>query len=257
MMSCVKMPSKTPDIKPTKVASKVGSIYEQNDSSLYPEQPPEPTKVQSMVAMDSGEGSAFPNYEKKRMEKNVVPNKTKSKRITDVPKKVKSSNNSEIRPGRLLYKIPDTMNLKKTYTIKIRISRDTTDKKIHVGMPNGKIDTVIKTTRKMMVLLVDPSTNGRSFSIVRGTDSIQLIGDSHTEWIYDVTPIKSGNLKLYISVAIIEDGDRKDVVYTDVVYVKSNIVYTITDFLKLYWQWIISVIIIPFIGWLYKRYNNR
>ena len=168
------------------------------------------------------------------------------------------SNSDEVTPGRLLYKIPDTINIKKTYTIKIRIDRDTLDKRIYIGMPNGTVDTIIRTTRKMMVVIVDPL---KSFDIVRGTDSIQLIDDTNTEWIYDITPIKSGKLKLYVSVAIIEDDARKDIVYTDTIYVKSSVVYTITDFFKLYWQWIISTIITsiitPIVIWMYKNRRGR
>jgi hypothetical protein len=169
-----------------------------------------------------------------------------------------SSFDGSIIMGKLVYKIPDTMIVKKIYNIRIRIIRDTSNKIIYNDLNETK-EYVIKTTRLMEVKIVDPSPESdKNFEIVKSNKDIQLVESSeHTEWVYDVTPLKSGNLKLNIVISIIDNGYNKEIVYFDTVYVKANPKRSIVDFIKENWQWLISTIIIPLIIWWYNKKNNK
>lgn len=168
--------------------------------------------------------------------------------------------NIEIKFGSLVYHIPDTMVKKKTYTIRLRINRDTTDKSILVVDDNEKMEsTTIKTTSKMEVLIVDPSPpENKSFEIVKSNDDKQIVDDdSYTEWIYSVTPLRSGNLKLNIIISIVRDNNKKQIVYFKDIIVKSNPGADVIDFIKKYWQWMISTLIIPLVVWWWKNRKKK
>lgn len=163
---------------------------------------------------------------------------------------------AKIKIGTLVYHIPDTMIAKKTYIIKVRINRDTLDTKIFETFDDKIIQSHIKTTSTMEVAIIDPSPdNDKSFNIVKSNDDDQLVdNDEYTEWVYGITPLKNGKLKLNIVVSIIKDGNKKQIVYFDDIFVKSNPKANISDFVKENWKWGMSTIIIPFIIWWW---NNR
>ena len=170
--------------------------------------------------------------------------------------KKKSNNNKIIDPiikdGRLVYCIPDTMKLKNTYTIVLRINRNINSLKILDSLNKPQIIN-IKTTNSMDVSIIDPSTD-KSFNIVKQNSDRQFIDDSdYTEWIYSVQPLNSGNLKLNIIVSIIKDDNVKQIVYFNTIYVKSNSVIIIKGFWETYWQWLITTFIIPLAIFIYKK----
>lgn len=163
----------------------------------------------------------------------------------------------DVKLGMLLYHIPDTMLREKTYTIKVRINRDTSNKIISHDLKKYNKLTVIKTTSKMEVNIVDPSNE--SFRIVKSNSDQQLVEDEYTEWIYDVTPIKNGHLKLNLVVSIIRDENKKQIVYFDTVFVKLNPKATMSDFISENWKWLCTTILIPLLTWWWnkKRKNKK
>lgn len=188
-------------------------------------------------------------------EPNVIPKtNTKSDPKTKVKSLVKKDNDYNF--GKLAYDIPDTMMLKKTYTILLRINRDTNDVSISTGLgPKVKV-TNVKTSDEMEVEIVDPTSN--SFLIVKNNSDVQLIDTTdYTEWVYNVTPNKSGKLKLNIIVSIIREKGKKQIVYFDNVYVKSNPVIVVKTFWEKYWQWCFSTLIIPFFIWLWNKKKKK
>lgn len=224
------------------------------------------------------QGCPVPDTDGDGIEDELVTEKkvTKSNRIKDEPNFIESYNikkrekknyhiskpymRSITNPGRLVYHIPDTMVSFKTYTIKIRISRDTSNRVILQNMAKV-IDTIIKSTSSMEILIMDPSTS-KSFEITKVNSERQIVDDEgYTEWQYDVTPLKSGKLQLSLVVSIIRDGDKKQIVYMDNIYVESNTPVAIEIFLSKNWQWIVSTIITsiltPILFWWYKKRRRR
>ena len=159
--------------------------------------------------------------------------------------------------GHIVYKIPSEMLVRNTYEVIVRISKSTI--KITNNL-NGVVKTsVIPITETMEVRVIDPSPDdNKMFSIVSDNKPVQLIENNSnvTQWTFNVTPLKSGNSKLKIVVSIVRNGVGKEVVYEDNVHIKSNIKKTVPFFITTYWQWLMSVIIIPLIGWLYKKYKK-
>jgi len=166
----------------------------------------------------------------------------------------------EVKEGKLIYSIPDTMKLGNTYTITIRIKKNTNNVKIIDSLYKQKI-VDIKVTNSMEVVVIDPSpSESKNFNILKQNSDKQIIDDDdYTEWVYSVQPLKSGNLKLNIIVSIIKYDNLKQVVYFNTTYVKSNTGVVVKTFWEKNWQWLLSTIIIPFIIFIYKnrKKNNE
>jgi len=188
------------------------------------------------------------------MNKKSVLKKSSSKKV------VKLTQNKKSNIGKLLYYIPDSMQVGKSYKIALRISNNTE----YVNIISTKPDTVdliagkskdIKVGKKMSIELSDGSDN-KNFQIVKIGNEKQLIdsGKIYSEWIWNVTPIKSGNSQLMIIVSItLDDGTPDQIIDITKVFVKNNPTFVTKGFLEKYWQWLLSTLILPFIIWLINR----
>jgi hypothetical protein len=161
----------------------------------------------------------------------------------------------DIKIGKLIYHVPDTMIVKKTYIIKIRINRDTSDKKILQNIEKSLVESKIKTTSTMEVYIVDPSPqNEKSFEITKSNIDVQIVEDTaYTEWVFGVTPLKSGKLKLNIVASLIKGDNKKQEVYFDDIYVISNPKVTLYEFMSNNWKWLVTTIFIPLIAWGFNK----
>lgn len=91
---------------------------------------------------------------------------------------------------------------------------------------------------------------GDNFDIESLSSEEQVVGEvGVTEWVWHVTPSKSGTKWLHLTVTVrilIPDHDeqKKDSVVLDKkIRVKVNPPYTIKTFIGSYWQWIVGTII--------------
>ncbi len=184
--------------------------------------------------------------------------KSRKEKMSSVPKITESD------LGQIVYKIPDTMQVRKTYQISVRIAKGTDDIKI-VEEYRGKVTTrIIKTSSIMEVLLVDPAPDDRkSFEITKINNDIQMIDSTgYTEWLFSITPIHTGKYKLNLIVSIIRNDSRKQIVYTDKIYVRSNASAQIQTFWEKNWNWTFDTILIPLITfafgiWFANRRKKR
>jgi hypothetical protein len=175
--------------------------------------------------------------------------------------------------GLIAYSVPDEMTVGENYNVKIRITKDSTQKKTLV-IGDNKIpinDTTVQSTITIESIRVssimsaslttDSEENFKIASKSTETQNIEQLG--YTEWEWNVMPLKSGEheLKLIIKVRITsEDGEKsfKDiVVFEKNVFAKKNISYSIKNLFNKYWQWSLSTLIIPFIVWLYNRKKKK
>ena len=165
-----------------------------------------------------------PQPEKEPVVKEIVINKHS-----------KTNVNSQSDLGQVVYKVPDTMRVMKNYDIIVRISRSKTNVEISENL-NGKVVTKsIKTSHTMQVELVDPT--GECFKISEVNSQKQMVDSSYTEWIFNVTPLKSGNNKLNLVVSIFRNDDVKQTVYSDEIYVQANAPAQIKTFWYENWKW--------------------
>lgn len=182
----------------------------------------------------------------------------KSSKLKNKKKNIKKNKSYDL--GNVVYNIPDTMIVFNSYIIKVRINKITNIINIKGNLGPGRIvDTVIKISDKMEVVIKDESTgNDKYFEISKVNNDQQLIEEEdYTEWIFNVKPLKFGNKKLNIVISIVKDGSKKEIVYTDSIYIKMNVKNEVQSFWSKYWQWCISTFIIPIFIYFWKRKNKK
>lgn len=173
-------------------------------------------------------------------------------------KVIKQGNN--LSEGRIVYKIPNVMKVRTTYKVLVRISKSKSTVSLYDSLKGTVITSKIPVTETMEVKLIDLSPkDNKAFDIEENNNGIQIIdnGDTYTEWSWGVTPIRVGSSKLEIVVSIIRDGNKKDIVYEDIVEVETDAITQILFFLKKYWQVLMTSIAIPFVVWIYKRRKEK
>lgn len=158
--------------------------------------------------------------------------------------------------GRVIYQIPSDMKVGKQYIVFLRISRNKNEVEIVNGLSGEVISSVIPTSNTMSVELIDPSNSDRKiFHIAPVNSNIQSVyeGISFTEWVWTVTPIRSGTSNLKIIIKIVENNIPIEKVYSQEVKIKVNPTLQVWMFIEKWWMWIITTILIPSISWYVKK----
>lgn len=162
----------------------------------------------------------------------------------------------EYSEGRVVYNIPQKMKVRSSYHIFLRIAKSKATFSIYDSL-GGQVSTaVIPVTQTMEVKLIDTAPNdNKAFEIISDNSNEQMIenGDTFTEWSWNVIPIRPGKTSLDIIVSIVRDGNKKEIVYQDNIIIERDIPAQCIFFWQIYWKWIITTLILPFIGWAYKR----
>lgn len=215
----------------------------------------------SVVVMNTSVEDYSTNNHYVRLESaNYEAPKPNSVKVVNIPA-VHYGSSSTYREGQIVYNIPDTMIVRETYTVWVRISQD---KKTTVILSNatGVVKrTTIPTSKAMEVSLIDKSPADNKMFDIKSTNSNQQLveeeDNTFTEWRWDVTPLRAGKSSLKLVVSIMKDGLPKEVIYEDKVLVVANVSNQTLFFIKSYWQYLISTFALPFFIWLYKRKQSN
>lgn len=165
------------------------------------------------------------------------------------------------------YNIPQSFKVNQKATIKLRISKDFNIESVVYGDRNIPIvgfnsdDRIILETIKVSdTMFAKLYTDSEYFTVelVNSLSGQKIWGEGYTEWIWRVTPLKSGSS--YIKMIITMSG-RDIVVYEKEIPVDSNWSWSFSNWFSEWWQaitaTIITPILIPFGIWLLKRRKSR
>jgi len=172
--------------------------------------------------------------------------------------------------GIMAYSTPTEMTVGKSYTIKLRISKEKNKIQLVSGDRNIPINDVtvdskvtIESVRVEPIMSANLISEEGKFIITPASTETQNIEDKgYTEWAWRIVPLKGGQnfLKLVVKVRIVNENGEfyKDItVFDKNIEVKSNVVFSIKTWLSNYWQWLVTTIIIPFIVWFYKKKSEE
>ena len=197
----------------------------------------------------------------------IVKEESKPKKVIKVIDKTNVIDNPNL--GLVAYSVPDKMEVGKTYSVKLRISKE--NNKIQLINGNGVPITDVNVDSKVTIasIRVEPVMSARLISdsskmLIQTTSTLiqDIEKEGFTEWQWRLTPIKGGDIFLKIMVSVIVESENgnitKDIpVYDEVVVVKSNYIFTIKGFINEYWQWLMTTIIIPFVIWFYNSRKKK
>jgi flagellar basal body-associated protein FliL len=101
------------------------------------------------------------------------------------------------------------------------------------------------------------------FEIKELTPKIQAISfEEITDWKWEITPIKRGEQTLYLTISAIlfvngERTPRKIESYREKIYIKVTFMQLLSFFIKDKWNWLWSVILVPLIIWIWKKWKSK
>lgn len=183
--------------------------------------------------------------------------------------KVITQTKKEIRPrGLIAYSVPNEMHVGEEYSVKVRISKQNDKTVLLVGdreIPiSDNLDSVkVESITVSPVMSASLLSSKKDFEITSLSTDIQNIDDEgYTEWAWSVSPLQGGenNLKLNVKIRIKEDGNDyyKDItVFERKIKVKSNLGYSIKDFVFNNWEWFMGAIFIPLFQWLWLLWKRK
>ena len=159
--------------------------------------------------------------------------------------------------GPILFNPPQEMTVGIRERVEVRISKSITDE-LTTGL-RGRGEPQIEEIK--VGTFMAARLTGDGFDVAALSHEEQLVAaEGFTQWYWDAVPLKPGTRSLLLNVAIriklpSQDEERKDYpVFEKEIRVKVNLVYSTKNFLKSYWQWIVSTIIgSGVIGWIVKE----
>jgi len=143
--------------------------------------------------------------------------------------------------------------------VEVRISgdakQDITEGLEGRGVP---IETAAKISPVMKVTLTPDE--GGVFDVKPLSEDEQLVsGDGFSQWVWSVTPLKSGKHNLYLTVNAVVNvpglgpQKREIPVLTQAVQVRADMAYSAGQFWHSNWQWFSTTLLIPVGLWLWKK----
>ena len=165
--------------------------------------------------------------------------------------------------GIIGYNIPNTFEVEKYSTIKLRISKKHDVEEIINGnrgitiVGNQVNDDVIleslEVSDTMSAKLYSDTTNTIVELVSSGSEQ-RLYDTGYTEWIWRVKPLsnKSTYLKLIITIT-----DRDLVVYEETIPVQGNMWYSIEKWISKWWELLATTLIIPILIPIFIYYRKK
>jgi hypothetical protein len=165
--------------------------------------------------------------------------------------------------GRVLFACPSVMRVQSSERVEVRISGNPKADLIagleDRGLP---IETAAKISPVMKVTLTPDE--GGVFDVKPVSEDEQLVsGDGFSQWVWSVTPLKSGTHNLYLTVNAVVDVpglglQKKEIpVLTQAVQVRADVAYSAGQFWHSNWQWFSTTLLIPVGLWLWKKRSKK
>ena len=123
----------------------------------------------------------------------------------DFDPNISSANKKGQRTGKILYRIPEVMQVEIETTCLVRIAFDEETLTYDITIQSGdEIKELRRVSEVMSVELIDPSEH-HPFTIRSYSESIQFVDeDDYTEWKFFVKPQNEGEFPLLLKVSVIE-----------------------------------------------------
>lgn len=155
--------------------------------------------------------------------------------------------------------IPDSMIIFNNYTLKLTITKAISDSVLIEELISNYFETrTIQVSTRVKANLIDPSSDS-NFLITSLSSEKQLVDDeSNTIWQWNVKPVDYGDNRLLLTISVVLFDEFGSVtkdhnIFDDKIFVEASTYLIAKEFIKNYWQYILSTIVIPLIGFGAKR----
>lgn len=162
--------------------------------------------------------------------------------------------------GSIAYNAPSKINIDDSPMIQLLLSLTETISELQdtITQQGELVGETIKVTDRMEALL-----KSNDFNIIEKTPRIQAISESmQTEWLWEIHPMKKGKYNLHLTINAYfdvngHDTPRKIKTYDRTIFVEVTIKQNIIRFIGNNWKWLWAAIVVPIVGWLWKRKKKK
>jgi len=172
--------------------------------------------------------------------------------------------------GSALFNPPGMMRLGEEYLVEVRVVPVTGEELEEAEEIIATLTVGMEDDRPVVVIPLKLSTvmsarlTGGSFSIkpLNQEEQIRTSDQPYLSWQWEVRPEKAGEqrLTLHLSVVVNAEG-MGDKTYTTSeireVAVSGNLLYIISRFMGSNWEWVVTGLLLPFLGWGGRRVWGR
>jgi hypothetical protein len=159
--------------------------------------------------------------------------------------------------GNIVFSVPSKMTLDERKTITLVLSPDKSFQEIIISSfdKNESVESAqIKISDKMEAKLT-----GSGFNITEITPSQQVVSSKiNTEWKWEVKPLESGRLNLYLAINAIvsvnnETSFRSLKTFSKIIEIDVKYTQRILSIFKSNWQWLWTTVLLPIGLYLWKK----
>ena len=161
--------------------------------------------------------------------------------------------------GRVVFACPPAMKVSDPEHVEVRISGNPKEDLLAGLKDRGVPIEEPSRIAPVMKVSLTPEESG-VFDIKSLSEDQQVMSpESFSQWVWSVTPLKSGVHNLYLTVNVLVDvpgfgaQKRQIPVLTQAVQVQTNPTDSVSQFWTSNWQWIASTLLIPLGLWLWRE----
>ena len=166
----------------------------------------------------------------------------------------------EMELGTIAFNVPANINIDDSPQIQLILSLAETIEKLKqsISGEGEKVGATIRVSDRMEARL-----SGYMFQITAITPEIQAVSKrQQTEWKWEVQPKKEGRHKLHLTLAALLEVDEHSTprvirTFDKIIVVNVTMTKKIGLFIKNNWQWLWAAILVPVVGWLWKRRKKQ
>jgi hypothetical protein len=167
---------------------------------------------------------------------------------------------NEMEFGSIAFNAPRNINVDNSPQIQLILSlADTVEElKNSIAEEGERIGATIKVSDRMEARL-----SGYMFQITAITREIQAVSKlQKTEWKWEIHPKKEGKHKLHLTLTALLEIDGRSTprtirTFDKIIEVNVTTPQKIRLFFKNNWQWLWAAILVPVVGWLWKRRKKQ
>lgn len=199
-----------------------------------------------------------PRYSRFQLDSAISQNKPRSQQRIVYPLDEKLS---KLLSTELLFVAPNEAIEREPFVVTLTLFPPTKT----VTVPSNPTKQIIKDTTKVSNIM-EANLRGDGFDI-HTVDSVKAFsGITPTTWSWTVTPRRNGRQNLTLRVLAHIDVDNKTIEHTLQTYSKEIIVKVtpgsilkdIGDFIRLHWQWLFGVIVLPLLAPIARKiFTNK
>jgi hypothetical protein len=158
--------------------------------------------------------------------------------------------------GNIAFNAPQTINLRETAVIQLMLSLETPMEELKqtIEAAGEKEGARIRVSDRMEARL-----SGPNFAITAITPELQAVSRiDTTEWKWEVKPSSHGRHNLHLAVSALLDVDGAStprVIRTFDKMLEVEVAWhqRVGSFVEENWQWLWAAILVPLVGWWWKR----